>query len=299
MVVMPGGLVQLGQPDQVPAELIGLAGCDEGRVLTSQRLVQQRQPRVGVGLRQDAFGQCQIARLAGDQIEIGGRIQQYRGGHAVVVAQRGDVDARLQGLPAQVGDPARGLQVGCVAERAPRFQEPKDQIAVRPDVPGAQRRLAVPALRLGRLRHGEATLRRIVAQVAVIVLLADQPVGDAAQRGLELRLPALRHRARRGREPLACVLAIPVALVVLVLVRLAEDADRRAVLIHDERAQAPAAVGCQGIAQHALQGDLLRRDQRHAAGGGMQTVHAASTTQRKPTVPARSLDGPISRYLPC
>src|SRR5690606_33316126 len=45
--------------------------------------------------------------------------------------------------------------------------------------------------------------------------------------------------------------AVPVAFLVLLFVGLAEDADRRAVLIDDEAAQAAAAIGRQGLAEEA------------------------------------------------
>ncbi|MNM39480.1 hypothetical protein D3C81_502600 [compost metagenome] len=297
VVGVAGGLVQLGQADQIPRQLVRLAGGDERCVFVRDALVEQCKARVGVGLLQDLLGQRQIARLAGDQVQISSRVQQHRGRHAVVVAQRGDVDARFQRLPTQVGDVARGLQIALVTQRTPGFQEAEDQVAVRPDVPGAQRRFAVPALRLGRLRHGEAAVGGVVAEIAVVVLLADQPIGDATQVGFQFGLPALRDGTRGGRQPFAGMLAVPVTFLVLLLVRLAEDADRRAFLIHDEVAQAAAAVGAEHLPQHAFQLHGGRCDQLLAAGDGC--THAASTTQRKPSMPLRSLAGAISRYLPC
>src|SRR5690606_13463383 len=118
-----------------------------------------------------------------------------------------------------------GLQVGVVTQGAPGFDEAQQQVAVGPHVPGAYRRLAVPAFRLGRLRHGESAVLGVVAQLAVGVLLADQPVSHAAQVGRQRRLVALGHGTGGGRQPLAGMFAVPVAFLVLLLVGLAEDAD--------------------------------------------------------------------------
>ena len=134
-----GRLVQLGQADQIPAQLVGLAGGDLGGVGAGERAWQQRQVAVGVGLRQHQLGEIEVAPLPRHTIELDGRFHQHRGRHAVVVAELGDVDAADgQRTPAQVADATRGGQRARVRELAMNFNQTEHQVAVDPDVPGAQ-----------------------------------------------------------------------------------------------------------------------------------------------------------------
>jgi hypothetical protein len=65
---LAGRPVQLGQTDQVPGQLVGLAGGDFRCVGAFQRAPDQTQPRLGVGLFGDALGQFQVAQVAGRQM---------------------------------------------------------------------------------------------------------------------------------------------------------------------------------------------------------------------------------------
>ena len=288
VVVAAGGAVQLGQADQVPSQLIGLAGGNLRRVDTGQAAVQQRQFRVRLGLRKNPFGQRQIARLFGHHEQLDDGVEQHGGGHAVVVAQRGDVDVALdQAAPAQITDaPGRG-QITRLGQRGVRCQQAQQQIAVRPDVPGAQGRRAVPAQRLGRLFDHEAARGRVGAEVAVRVLQADEVVGHATQGVGESRVLRLLDGLGRGAQPLASVLAVPVAFDIVQHPLGVENGDGRAVRAGDEMAQPAALVGGECAAEDAAEFDL------HAA------ARSASTTQRKPMPPERSLQGAINKYLPC
>src|SRR4051812_228767 len=80
--------------------------------------------------------------------------------------------------------------------------------------------------------------------------------------------------------------AVPVALAIGLPVHRVEQDNRGAGFVHDKVRQAPLQVCVERVAEYSLQTDVRR-------------LHAASTTQRKPTQPERSLPGDISRYLPC
>ena len=80
-----------------------------------------------------------------------------------------------------------------------------------------------------------------------------------------------------------------------------EDRDRRTGLIDDELRKTAAMIRGQRFAENATQRTAprseLQRDSRVCI--ALARHHAASTTQRKPMPPERSLHGAISRYLPC
>ena len=282
--------MQLGQADQIPRQLVGLAGGDGRDVRAGQRAREQGQLAMAVRLLQHALREFEVTRFAGGEVQLGGRVHQHRRRQAVMVAQFGDVDAAIgQRVPAQVADPARGFEVVRRGEMSLHFEQAEDQVGVRPDVPGAHAGRAVPAGRLRRLRAHEAVIRRVGAEVAVGLLDRHQVVGDAQHARAQRRIAAARGRLRRGDQPLAGVLAVPVALAVLVAPLGREQRDRGAVFIDDEMREPAAQVGGQRLAEQAAE--------LHA--GRRCFAHAASTTQRKPTLPERSLHGAISRYLPC
>ena len=245
-----------------------------------------------VGLLQHALREDEEARLAGFLMQLQRGIHQHGGRHAVMVAQGGDVDARRQCLRAQVGDASGGPGVAHVLQCARGFDQAEDQVGMHPDVPRAQRRGAVPARRLRRLRMGEAAFFRVRAQVAVGFLHGEQVVGDLAHVFAQRGIAAADERAGRGRQPLAGVLAVPVAFGVARAVFRREQRDGRTVRRRDEVQQAAPQVGVERSAEEAA-----KHDGRRGSGGDLR--HAASTTQRKPMRPDRSLAGAISSSLPC
>jgi hypothetical protein len=164
-----------------------------------------------------------------------------------------------------------------------RLEQTEDLVAVRPDVPRAQGGRSIPAHRFRRLLAHEAALGRVVAEVAVGFLQADEIVSDAPNSLEQFCIACARSCFRRGIQPLARMLAVPVAGVIRMRVLRSEDRDRRTGLVDDELREAAAMVGGQRLPEDAVQ----------------LCDHAASTTQRKPMPPDRSLHGAISRYLPC
>ena len=149
--------MQLGQAHQIP-RTTGMPCRWRSRRRRRQpaRAAAGRGP-VAVGLLQDALGQLEVALLAGGEVQLHRRVHQHGGGHAVMVAQLGDVDAAVgQGVQAQVADAAGRVEVTRLGEVAMHFEQAEDQVAVRPDVPRAHAGRAVPAHRLGRLRTHEA-----------------------------------------------------------------------------------------------------------------------------------------------
>ena len=67
-----------------------------------------------IGLCEHVLRQGEEARFAGFLVQFQRRVHQHGGRHAVVVAERGDVDAVGQRLRAQVGDARGGLRVACL-----------------------------------------------------------------------------------------------------------------------------------------------------------------------------------------
>ena len=186
-----------------------------------------------------------------------------------------------------------------------RFEQPEDQVTVRPDVPGAELRRAVPALRLRRLLAHEASLRRVVPEVPVGRLKSDEVVRDTSdsieQRGIARARGCLRSRI----QPLTSMLAVPIAAKIRVRVCWREDCDRRTRLIDDELRKTTAMIRSQRLAENAAELNGVRWSELQRALACLHRRccslrhHAASTTQRKPMPPERSLHGAISRYLPC
>ena len=132
------GLVDLGQADQVPGQLIGLAGGDLGGVNTGLAAAQQCEFRVRLGLLKNPLSQRQVARLAGRDEQLDGRVEQDGGRHAVVVAQAGDVDLAFdQAAPAQIADAPSRRQITRLGQRGVRGEQAQQKIGMRPDVPGA------------------------------------------------------------------------------------------------------------------------------------------------------------------
>src|SRR5690242_2160165 len=114
------------------------------------------------------------------------------------------------------------------------FEQPQYQITVGPDVPRARGRRPVPCHGLGRLLASESTLGRIVAQITRLVLEPGEILRDSLYSRSQLLIARARRRLRRRVEPLARVLAVPVACRVPCCARGAEQCDRRARLIDDE-----------------------------------------------------------------
>ncbi len=104
--------MQLRDPDQIPAQLIRLAGRDLRRVGTRECLRDQLQLRPRLRLFDDARRELQINLVAGGEVQLDRGIEQHRRRHAEVIAQLGDVDfAECQRPPAQVADSTRRVDV--------------------------------------------------------------------------------------------------------------------------------------------------------------------------------------------
>jgi hypothetical protein len=91
-----------------------------------------------------------------------------------------------------------------------------------------------PRHRLRRLLAHEPTFGRVVPEVAVGILQPDEVVGDAADAVQQHRVAGAGCRLRRRIQPLARMLAIPIAGKICVRVLWREERDRRAGLIDDE-----------------------------------------------------------------
>ncbi len=177
------------------------------------------------------------------------------------------------------------------------LEQAQDEVAVRPDVPSAQTRRAIPRAQWRRLLASEAAIGRVRAQITFRRLNADQEVRDTQHVLTQSIVTAAMCGSRRRVQPFARVLAIPIAFVVLLAMLGMEQSNRGALLVHDEVAQSARQIGRQRFPEDAAERDVRRVCELHER--VWHVSQPASTTQRKPSMPARSFDGAISRYLPC
>ncbi len=136
---------ELGQADEIPQQLVRLAGRDVRGVGAGDELGQQRKIGVVVGVFEHQRRQIEPARFARRGVQFHRGVEQHRRRQAVMIAEIADIDAAVaQRGEAQVADMARRVEIARVAERAMRLDQAEHEIRVHPDVPRAHARRAVP-----------------------------------------------------------------------------------------------------------------------------------------------------------